>query len=90
MTSWRQLSIEFYSGPKQEAVKNARGRLQNPEPSDWQWLEEALKGEQSKWFVAAVFKSYPVPKRMVDPFLQAAINETSKSLGVKGCLGSYT
>ncbi len=79
MTSWRQLASEFYSGSKQDAVKDARGRLQNPEPSDWEWMEEALKDEQSKWFVASVFKSYPVPKRLVEPFLQTAIDETNPS-----------
>lgn len=42
-------------------------------------MEEALKDEQNKWSVAAVFKSYPVPKRLVKPFLQAAINETNPS-----------
>lgn len=79
MNFWQQLASEFDIGPKHEAVKDARGHLQNPVPSDWQWLEEALKDEQNKWFVAAVFKSYPVPKRLVKPFLQAAINETNPS-----------
>lgn len=79
MNHWRELSEQFEHSGKEDAVKNARSHLQNSTQEDWQWLSDALEDDKVKWFVAAVFRSYPVPKRLMSPFLQAAINESNPS-----------
>jgi hypothetical protein len=45
-------------------VKAARQLVSSIRAAGWSWLEEALNDDRRKWFVAAFFKSYPVPRRM--------------------------
>jgi hypothetical protein len=88
---WDNLASLFDSGNRDEAVRAARRNLQNPDGSDWQWLSSSLKVDGKKWFVAAVFHDYPVPKRLFADFLDAAINETNPSFNrqfVEPCVKS--
>ena len=93
MTSeWDQHASSFAAGQTSEAISAARQRFQQPEDSDWRWLTDSLKDDNVKWFVAAVFKNYPVPKRLLDPFLRAAIHEANPSFNrqfVEPCIESY-
>ena len=93
MTSeWKKLAEDFEDGQRQDAVKAARRRFQRPDKTDWQWLADSLNHESIKWFIAAVFKGYPVPKRLFEPFLQAAIHETNPSFNrqfVEPCIASF-
>ncbi|PHQ34793.1 hypothetical protein [Rhodopirellula bahusiensis] len=89
---WTELANQFASEKKTEVVKVARRILQSPDASDWQWLSESLTDNHRKWFVAAIFRGYPVPKRLFEPFLQAAVSEPNPSLNqqfVEPCVKSY-
>lgn len=89
---WDNLASLYVSGDRDEAVRAARRNLQNPDGSDWQWLSSSLEDDRKKWFVAAVFHGYPVPKRLFADFLDAAINETNPSFNrqfVEPCVKSF-
>ncbi len=89
---WDTFASTFDSGNRDDAVRAARRNLQKPDGSDWQWLASSLKDDGKKWFVAAVFHDYPVPKRLFADFLDAAINETNPSFNrqfVEPCVKSF-
>lgn len=89
---WHELAERFASGNIQGAVKVARQVLKNPTGLDWRWLIDGLEDGKTKWFVAAIFQRYPVPKRLFTPFLQAAIYEPNPSLNrqfVEPCIESF-
>jgi len=76
---WDNLASLFDTENRDEAVRAARRNLQKPDGADWQWLASSLEDDGKKWFVAAVFHDYPVPKQLFADFLDAAINETNPS-----------
>lgn len=89
---WDALLALFQARQRDGAVKEARLNLQQPDPSDWDWLADALVDDEQKWFVAAVFENHPVPKRLFSSFLAAAVNETYPSTNrqfVEPCIQSY-
>ena len=89
---WDSLASLFDSGNRDDAVRAARQNLQKPDGADWQWLASSLKDDGKKWFVAAVFHDYPVPKRLFADFLNAAINEANPSCNrqfVEPCVKSF-
>ncbi|MBX3628033.1 MAG: hypothetical protein KF892_23695 [Rhizobacter sp.] len=70
----------------------ARKRVQTNTPADWQWLSDALADPARKVFVALVFKLQPVPKRLLTPFLHAAVLERNPSrnrIFVEPCVRSW-
>ncbi|QDT95264.1 hypothetical protein [Gimesia aquarii] len=75
MDEWENLTRQYASGSQDEAVRVGRCKLQRADESDWQWLADALKDPMEKWFVAAIFRGCPVPKRFVETMLRAAIHE---------------
>lgn len=90
--NWNELAEAYSTGARNDAVRMARQKLQQPSESDWQWLRTSLEDEQAKWFVAAVFRGYPVPRRLFEAFLRAAIKETNPSLCrqfVEPCIASF-
>lgn len=87
-----RIAEKFATGDRQSAVQQARQILKNPTDSDWRWLNNGLEEEETKRFVAAVFLRYPVPKRLFNPFLDAAIRETNPSTNrqfVQPCVDSF-
>lgn len=89
---WQHLAEQFRAGERQEAVQAARHILETPSDADWRWLIDSLKDERHKWFVAAIFNGYPVPKRLFVPFLNAAILEENPSFNrqfVEPCVKSF-
>ena len=89
---WDNLAGLFDSGDRDAAVRAARQNFQKPDGSDWHWLASSLKDECKKWFVAAVFRDYPVPKKLFTDFLDAAIDEANPSFNrqfVEPCVKSF-
>jgi hypothetical protein len=73
-----RLWSEVRRQPGQDAhwrLMAARKRVAANTPDDWLWLTEALADPDRKWFVAAVFKFQPVPKRLFGPMLRAGVLE---------------
>ncbi len=59
---------------------------------DWKLLEDALHDQERKWLVAEVFSKTPVPKRLLDAMLRAAVYEVNPSFNrcfVEPCIASY-
>ena len=75
MEEWENLARQYASGRQDEAIQTGHRKLQRADESDWRWLADALKDQIEKWFVAAIFRGYPVPKRLVETMLRAAIHE---------------
>ncbi len=88
------LCVEASRKPGEEAfrrMQEARKRVAQNTPGDWQWLENALADPDRKWFVADVFKSQPVPRRLFGPMLRAGVLERNPSLNrrfVEPCVRS--
>jgi hypothetical protein len=73
-------------------VKAARQLVSSIRAAGWSWLEEALNDDRRKWFVAAFFKSYPVPRRMLKPMLFAGVLEKNPSYNrdfIEPCVKSF-
>ena len=86
-----QLAENFNAGDREGAVKAAREILRT-QRHDYDWFIKSLKNDNLKWFVAEIFSNYPVPKRLFEPLLQAAIHETNPSMNrylVEPCISSY-
>jgi len=89
---WSQIAEKLATGDRQSAVQQTRQLLKNAADSDWRWLIDGLREEETKWFVAAVFQRYSVPKLLFKPFLNAAINEPNPSTNrqfVQPCVDSF-
>jgi hypothetical protein len=72
-------------------MQAARRRVPQNAPEDWRWLAESLNDPDRKWFVAQVFKSQPVPRRLFGPMLRAGVLERNPSLNrvfVEPCVRS--
>src|SRR5262245_12685960 len=73
-------------------IQAARKRVQNNTPEDWEWLRSSLSDAERKWFVAAVFRFQPVPKRLFASLLRAAVVERDPSynrLFIDPCVRSF-
>jgi hypothetical protein len=89
---WEKLAIQFDLERRGDAVRGARRNLQRPADSDWEWLVNALQDDRQKWFVAAIFEGYPVPRRLFAPLLKAAVDEVNPSFNrqfVEPCVKSF-
>jgi hypothetical protein len=89
---WERLAEQFSLGGREEAVHEARLLLRHADRSVWQWMSEALEHEQPRWFVAAVFRTSPVPKHLFEPLLMAAVNADNPSFNnqfVEPCIRSF-
>ncbi len=60
-------------------IQAARKRVAQNSAEDWEWLRTSLGDAERKWFVASVFTFQPVPKRLVEPMLRAAVLERDPS-----------
>lgn len=73
-------------------IKAARQFVSSTRNVGWSWLAEALNDNRRKWFVAAFFKSYPVPRRMLKQMLFAGIREKNPSYNrdfIEPCVQSF-
>lgn len=73
-------------------MRAARRRVAENSPDDWRWLEAGLADPERKWFVAALFRSQPIPKRLHDPMLRAGVLERDPSLNrafIEPCVRSH-
>lgn len=73
-------------------MEAARKRVHTNTSEDWQWLAKSLAHPKQKVFVALVFKRQPVPKRLLAPFLHAAVMEHDPSrnrLYIDPCIRSW-
>jgi hypothetical protein len=60
-------------------IKAARQLVSSIRGAGWSWLAEALNDNRRKWFVAAFFKSYPVPRHLLKQMLLAGVLEKDPS-----------
>src|ERR1700746_2926423 len=73
-------------------MKEARKRVAQNAPDDWQWIRAALDDPKKKWFVAGVFRFQPVPKRLLVGMLRTAVFERNPSANrafIEPCLRSF-
>ena len=73
-------------------IKAARQLVSSIRGAGWTWLTEALNDNRRKWFVAAFFKSYPVPRRMFKQMLIAGVLEKDPSYNrgfIQPCVQSF-
>ncbi len=73
-------------------IKAARQLVSSIRGAGWSWLDEALNDNRRKWFVAAFFKSYPVPRRMLKQMLLVGVLEKSPSYNrdfIEPCVQSF-
>jgi hypothetical protein len=90
-----RLWSDAHRKPGQEAhwrMQAARKGVAQNSPDDWRWLETGLTDPERKWFVAAVFRFQPVPKRLFGPMLRAGVLERDPSLNkafIEPCVRSH-
>lgn len=60
-------------------MEAARKRLNKNNPRDWEWLADALSDPVRKNFVAILFERHPVPRRLSEAFIRAAVYEHDPS-----------
>lgn len=75
-----------------KALSNARHYLCNCNDNDWAWLESSLNDPKKKWFVAAIFASESLPKRLLGSMVRAAVYEPDASRNkyfIVPCLRTY-
>lgn len=73
-------------------IKAARQAVASLRAVGWSWLGEALKDERRKRFVAAFFKSYPVPRRILNGMIRAGVLERDPSNNrdfIEPCVHSF-
>ena len=73
-------------------IKAARLLTASRHPEFWPWLANALLDNQRKFFVAAFFHKYPVPKRMFKEMIRAAVYAEYASFCddlIKPCITTY-
>ncbi len=79
-------------GRAKSHIKTARQLVASIGTAGWSWLSEALNDEQQKWFVAAFFNSYPVPRRLLKEMIRAAVLEKNPSFNqsfIEPCVQSF-
>jgi hypothetical protein len=98
MTSWDEhcrLWISACALPGNEAdqqMQSARKRVAENSSDDWQWLVEALTDPERKWFVAKVFESQSMPRRLLTPMLHAGVMERNPSFNkyfIEPCVSCF-
>ncbi|ATQ75146.1 hypothetical protein CR152_11920 [Massilia violaceinigra] len=73
-SSWE--SVYRQPGPAGfDRLQAARKRVATNTAEDWVWLANGLRDCRRRLFVALVFKLQPVPKRLLAPFIDAAVRE---------------
>ena len=75
-----------------ERLQEARKRVARNTEADWEWLNNALADPAKKWFVASIFKSQPVPKRLFDSMMHAALVDCDASTNqyfIRPCLETF-
>jgi hypothetical protein len=73
-------------------IKDARSLLSKAPTEDWKLLGAALHDQERKWLVAEVFSKAPVPKRLFNVMLRAAVHEINPSLNryfVEPCIAAF-
>ena len=73
-------------------IKAARQLVASLGVDGWLWLAEALNDQRRKWFVAAFFESYPVPRRMLNEMIRAGVLERDPSYNrdfIEPCVRSF-
>ena len=81
-----------HGGLAHSHIKAARELVASIRVPGWSWLAEALNDDRRKRFVAAFFKSYPVPRRMLKQMLLAGVLEKSPSYNrdfIQPCVQSF-
>jgi hypothetical protein len=70
----------------------ARHAFSHPKPPDAAWLVASLRDERRKWLVADVAGRARVPEALLEPMLDAAIEETNPSFNrsfVEPCMTAF-
>ena len=87
--AWR--GSRSHRGMAATHIKKARQLVATEGAPCWSWLVEALNDERRS-FVAAFFKSYPVPRRMLRDMVRAGVLEKDPSdnrLFIEPCVASF-
>ena len=96
--SWDALFTAWHDtfgkpGPRaHERMTLARRRVATNSDGDWAWLATALSDPERRHFVGWVFQRQPVPRRLLQAFLHAAVLERNPSLNrifVLPCVRSW-
>ena len=89
---WSETHLGRRRAEAHERLQEARKRVAQNSTEDWQWLRAALDDPPKKWFVAKVFRSQSVPKRLMAGMLRAAVYERNPSLNrdfIEPCMRSF-
>jgi hypothetical protein len=89
---WRAACARRHLGLQNAHIKAARQLTASGKSEFWSWLTESLHDEQRKWFVAAFFDSYPVPRRLLNEMIRAGVyerNPSSNKLFIEPCVSSF-
>lgn len=91
-SQWSALEAARRRQDAQLVLRDARKRVGSNNDADWRWFAEALADPARKYFVADVFRFQPVPKRLFDPFMRAAVldvNYSNNRLFLTPCIESF-
>ena len=92
LSQWSTLERARRRQDAQLVLRDARKRVASNGDADWHWLVEALGDPARKYFVSEVFRFQPVPKRLFDAFMRAAVvdvNYSNNRLFLTPCLESF-
>ena len=91
-TAWRS-GLDAINVPETDRHIRAARQLTSFIGMDgWDWLRVSLRDPSRKWFVATMFKALPVPRRLLEPMLHAAVLEKNPSFNrtfIEPCVRSY-
>ena len=91
-TEWQAARAGRHNAQAHRIVEAARKQISEDRVHGWTWCREGLKDRQRKWFVAALFEYQPVPRRLFQPMLDAAVvdvDASSNRLFIEPCVETF-
>ena len=91
-TEWQAARAGRHNAEAHRIIEAARKRISEDRVHGWTWCREALRDRERKWFVAALFKYQPVPRRLFQPMLDAAVvdvDASSNRLFIEPCVETF-
>ena len=90
---WHKSIAEHKLAEANRLIEQARKSIPKTKGNDkWQWFENALQNQDTCGFVAWVFAKHPIPKALMEPFLNAGVqfgNASTIKFFVTPCLESF-
>lgn len=75
-----------------DLLEAALVRVRDLWPDDLEWFEAALQDRDARWFVAALFRLHPLPKRLFEPMMRSSLLDADASDVqhlIRPCLSSF-